>query len=304
MFVKYCFLFQNSNVNSSFEVVEVPVVESDQLVIAIDPLFSSKDNAARSKRPDATRSLDDCVRMTDTQVYAQLLANQQQMMQQLSVLQSSVDHLMGQQSIDKPCKDTYSRSFINPIKTISELDELENKLKDKQSYNNLVSALTFVCGSSGKCRGLDSCYKLVDYFFSREFFLNCSWTGSTRDITEKKIPLKYYTRVRNCFMEIVRKSDINFTEMECEKFLKVVIKNAKPRLNNKINSGSKNRTKFKIVRSRAIDAKSSGQQRTPDEVIDELVQNEELVVEVGEEHREAEAPVALSIENKDDNADA
>jgi hypothetical protein len=193
-----------------------------------------------SSNASEPNSVSSYVALSETQFFAQVIENQQKIMSQLSVLQASVDFLMRKNlhatPTEQPTTST-NRLSIQPMNSKNDFDQLESKLNDETFYTKLVSELTFICGNSGKCRGLDSCYKLVDYFFTRPIFLQCNWTGSTRDANaEKKIPFKFYTKIRSCFMDIIRKSDVNFTENEADKFFKVIIKNAKPRLQNKVNS--------------------------------------------------------------------
>lgn len=191
------------------------------------------------------------------QILEKILENQEKILSQLAYLQASVDFLMGVNMV-KPTEQSVNRLPIQPLNSRNDFNELESKLKDETFYNKLVNELTFICGNSGKCKGVDSCYKLVDYFFTRQIFIHCNWTGSTRDSNaEKKIPFKYYSRIRKCFLDIIRKADISFTEHDADKFFKIVIKNAKPRLQNKVNSvarASKPRAKKQqIVNSRSIE---------------------------------------------------
>ena len=118
--------------------------------------------------------------------------------------------------------------------------------------------MKFVCGSEGKSNGVDCCYKLIDYFFTREFLTECSWTGNSRIKDENKavngqsvegpdsggkIPLKFYRNVRTLFLKLIIEADKDFTELKCEEFFKRVMKNSKQRLNAKTCSKHKSRPK-------------------------------------------------------------
>lgn len=171
---------------------------------------------------------------------------QKQIRQQLTVLQASVDLIM--QNLCKTAPDDEScfescSAIIKPVSNHQELQELEKYFNDNNNFSKTVESMTFICGSSGKSKGVDSCYKLIDYFFTRDLLLNCSWTGTSRQRDEGKIPLKYFCNTRKCFLTLVMKSDKYFGEQECDKFFKTVIKNAKQRLNPKIMSATKHRGK-------------------------------------------------------------
>ncbi|XP_049886767.1 uncharacterized protein LOC126381311 [Pectinophora gossypiella] len=166
--------------------------------------------------------------------------------QKLAVLQATVDSLFVHvlnQSKAAPLNNTVSNesAVIKPASSRQELEKLEDFLKNECNFSSTVSAMNFICGTSGKSKGLDSCYKLIDYFFTRDLLLFCSWTGTSRQ--NDKIPLKYYYNTRKCFLCLVRKADNDFSEQECDKFFKTIIKNAKQRMNPKIMSATKHRAK-------------------------------------------------------------
>lgn len=117
---------------------------------------------------------------------------------------------------------------VNPIKqieTVEELSALEEKLKNKNIFDEYVERMTFLCGNRGKGNGVDHAYMLMDNFFSRKFMTLCSWAGGARDKKEK-IPFKYYKNVINLFFKLVYLADNDFTVQECEVFLKNVIRNS------------------------------------------------------------------------------
>ncbi|XP_055528914.1 uncharacterized protein LOC129720965 [Wyeomyia smithii] len=83
------------------------------------------------------------------------------------------------------------------------------------TYEKYIRNMSFICGTSGKANGMDSCYKLVDFFLTRPFLLQCSWTGNSRPtgmnqsgvnepgkVTEtSKIALKFFKRFRALFLK-------------------------------------------------------------------------------------------------------
>lgn len=142
-------------------------------------------------------------------------------------------------------------SVIKPVDSLEELDALEKKLQDEAQMRKYVNGMSFICGTSDKVRALDCCYKLIDYFVTRDFLTQCSWTGVARALDgsettpegeKKKIPMKFYTKIRALFTSLVLLVDRDFSEFQCEKFFKTILKNAKQRLNAKtMTSRQKNR---------------------------------------------------------------
>lgn len=116
---------------------------------------------------------------------------------------------------------------------------LEENLKDEVFENNIINSMTYICGTDGKSRGLNSCYKVIDLFVSREFIEKCSWTGNSYSKVHKatqsnsKNALKQFVRFRKCFLEIILRSDKEFSETQCDQFFKQVLRNSKQRSNSK-----------------------------------------------------------------------
>lgn len=176
-----------------------------------------------------------------------ILEEQKQLRHQMAVLQSSMDVILQKilnTDSNSEAVSTDTNSAITPAGNLQEIQELEDNLKNEYFFSKTVTSMTFICGSSGKARGLDSCYKLADYFFIRELLLNCSWTGtSRRQNNGDKIALKFFINTRKCFLSLVRMSDNVFGEQDGDKFFKTIIKNAKQKLNPKIMSTTKHRPK-------------------------------------------------------------
>ncbi|KAL1378931.1 hypothetical protein pipiens_015264 [Culex pipiens pipiens] len=132
--------------------------------------------------------------------------------------------------------------------SLEELDALEKQLHDDAQMRKYLTGMSFICGTSDKARAVDCCYKLIDYFVTRDFLTQCSWTGiarasdGTETTTEKKIPMKFYVKFRALFTSLVLLVDRDFSEFQCEKFFKTILKNAKQRLFAKtMTSRQKNR---------------------------------------------------------------
>ena len=135
---------------------------------------------------------------------------------------------------------------LKPVKSLEDFIKLEERLKDSSYAARLIDSMVYICGDSGKAKGIDSCYKLVDCFVDRQFLQNCSWTGNSRNTESTKVALKYFEKFRHCFLNIVLRSDKDFSEAELDKFFKNILRNSKQRSNvrNIINLASENRPQY------------------------------------------------------------
>lgn len=117
---------------------------------------------------------------------------------------------------------------FKPIDDILALQNFEEVLKQKDCLISFKEKLSLVCGS-GKGRGLNNCYALVDVMFTRRFLTECSWAGGSKNAASKKNCFKAYSRIINLFFEVIQHSDKTFTLLECETFFKNILKNSERR---------------------------------------------------------------------------
>lgn len=130
-------------------------------------------------------------------------------------------------NVSQPVVESSGTLPFEPIDSVEKLTEFEEKLKNETYMNEIVESMAFICGKSGTAIGLDCCYKLIDYFLTRNFVTQCSWTGNTRlGPGIEKVPLKFFESFRKCFRSIITLADSKFTETECEDFFKRVMKNS------------------------------------------------------------------------------
>ncbi|KAG5890739.1 hypothetical protein JTB14_013086 [Gonioctena quinquepunctata] len=200
-----------------------------------------------------------------------ILVNQNRILQQLDKLKASFNvfamncshHTMEYKTTDESATAD-PPTLVGPINSKENLDKIEEQLKSEKFMENLVESMTFICGQSGYAQGIDCCYKLVDYFFEREFLVHCSWTGNTKESGgSSKVPLKFYVNMRRAFLNIILRADNSFTETECDTFFKRIMKNSKQRttMKNLITSKHKSRPKnlkYKKFRVDNTDAAHSG----------------------------------------------
>lgn len=188
-----------------------------------------------------------------------IIENQHKIMLSLAKLQTYFEIF----SSSTECNATPSSSVLRveklskPINSLNELKELEEHLKDSCNFRKYIANMSYICGTDGKLDGVDCSYKLIDFFFTREFLTRCSWTGYSRPNDENKsvntpevecsetgkVPLKFYGNVRRLFLELILLADKDYTELKCEDFLKRVMRNSKQRLESKASSKHKNRPK-------------------------------------------------------------
>lgn len=209
-----------------------------------------------------------------------IMENQSKIMQALAKIQTNQEYAMTHCQFPTthtilPTQEV--QHVLTPVDSVDELKALERSLEDGKLEQQFLNGMSFICGITGKAQGTDCCYKLIDYFFTRQFLTQCSWTGmvrltdansqqdpSTSADTGAKVPLKYYKHIRALFLNLIMQADKDFSELACEKFFKTVLKNSKQRLSAKfLTSKHKNRpSNMKYhksgAESGAADTSSSG----------------------------------------------
>nr|XP_029728471.1 uncharacterized protein LOC109428021 [Aedes albopictus] len=125
---------------------------------------------------------------------------------------------------------------FSPVKNLLDLEALEENCKRDEFVKENVATIGQIHGRQRyTARGGTVCLQIVDYFFDRQFLMQCSWTGTGRkhaegDQVPRKIPFSRYERVINLFYQTVLHSDPEFSLDECRAFLHRCLRNAKQRL--------------------------------------------------------------------------
>ncbi|XP_035773681.1 uncharacterized protein LOC118456740 isoform X1 [Anopheles albimanus] len=119
-------------------------------------------------------------------------------------------------------------ALIKPAKRKEDLDELEDKAKDKQYSTLITQAVGRLLGFNRQGEGASVCHQIVDYFFDRQFLIECSWSGESRHLGRpyrgiRKIALSSYKHVIELFHACVCVSDDTFTQNQCVKFLRLCL---------------------------------------------------------------------------------
>lgn len=149
---------------------------------------------------------------------------QENILNKLSTLTTNIHEFLRKIHQDK----ITSNIGFKPIDSILDLQNLDDALKQKDCIHSFKEKLSLVCGT-GKGRGLNNCYALVDVMFTRRFLTECSWAGGSKNAETKKNCFKAYHRVINLFFEVIQHSDKTFTLLECEAFFKNILKNSERR---------------------------------------------------------------------------
>lgn len=124
---------------------------------------------------------------------------------------------------------------LKPVKSLEELQSLEKKSSNAQFAAGIIQ---YFGSMHGKDRyvgeGGTVCLQIIDSFFQREFLLNCSWTGTTRNKNSdeepvSKIAFHKFDGVITLFHKVVMFSDPSFSLVQVQKFLHRCLRNAKQR---------------------------------------------------------------------------
>lgn len=158
-----------------------------------------------------------------------LLDNQQKMLKKLAHLSNQFTHFTRRPFVVENIQR--NENDFEQITNISMLQNFEDMLKNFDIKQEIRNKLNVVC-SKGKGKGYNNCFMLIDTMFSRKFMTECSWLGGSR-MESPKVRLKSFVNTLNLFFEVIHDSDETFTKMECEIFLKRVLKNSKKRFVSK-----------------------------------------------------------------------
>lgn len=163
---------------------------------------------------------------------------------------------------------------LTPIKCLDELDALEKQSKNEQFVKSVVE---FLGSMHGKHRyvgeGNTVCLQIVNYFFEREFLMNCSWSGISRNKDNEniisKIPFHKFVGIIDLFHKVVLFSDPSFSKVQCEQFLHRCLRNARQRFEE-----------TKGIRASVARKRFKGKTCQPNQTIPETMKKEaEIMVE-------------------------
>ncbi|CAH0696731.1 unnamed protein product [Spodoptera exigua] len=125
------------------------------------------------------------------------------------------------------CESSVEERFP-PIKTVEELFQLEDNLKDPEFRSKYYKIMSTLCSPGLGAKGTNICYKVIDYFFTRELLTLVSWSGNSGDQNEK-IAFKFFTQTRQMFFSVIHNADSTISQLETDNFMKAIIKNSRQR---------------------------------------------------------------------------
>lgn len=171
---------------------------------------------------------------------------------------------------------------VTPIQNLDDLQNMENQLRDAEKRQFLKDLYSVFC-TPGK-KGEVCAFQLIDALFSREFLVQCSWSGSARG-AGSKVCIKIFQEVLAFFFELVHDCDPTYTVDKNNDFFKSIVKNAKKRTHSKLERTStpRNVPKRKLAtkqqsgttkkRSPSADPSTAPLQHTEVEVVNEVACN-------------------------------
>jgi len=214
------------------------------------------------------------------------IENQTKIFQKLAKLETMMD-LIGEKILSnefgtsndgqiKQQSTTLLFEEVEPIEDLKELEELEQKLRNRKIMEDYIEKFSFISGTKGNGNGINSAYLLVDRMFSRKFMTLCSWAGGAREKKEK-VPFKSYKNVIELFFRVVQLADKNFTLMDCQEFIKNVIRNSTRRnaSNNTRVSTFKRRPKSLTYKENKVGDKNENKHNNQEAEIEQDTETEE-----------------------------
>nr|XP_023027971.1 uncharacterized protein LOC111516016 [Leptinotarsa decemlineata] len=176
-----------------------------------------------------------------------ILKNQDILLQKVAKLEVALSKMKNVIKNEKNHENMKVDNMFEPIDNIQDLNSLEDKLKDKDIFDEFLRKTNEICTLNRKISNTakDDCCHVIDYFFTRNFMTQCSWTGACKERNMEKIPFKIYKNVIALFFEVIHLSNKTFTKQHCETFFKNVMKNSTRRNNN---SATSRQTKSKNLK--------------------------------------------------------
>lgn len=117
---------------------------------------------------------------------------------------------------------------IPPLKTVEELFQLEDNLKNPEFRSIDFKIMSTLCSPGLGAKGTNVCYKIIDYFFSTELLTLVSWSGNSRD-QNVKVEFKFFAQTRHMFFSVIDNADPTISQLETDDFIKSIIKNSRQR---------------------------------------------------------------------------
>ncbi|XP_055712672.1 uncharacterized protein LOC129807438 isoform X2 [Phlebotomus papatasi] len=176
---------------------------------------------------------------------AEVKADVKKALSEISQIKNLICQLLNQpqhpnvESPEPPIVVPIRASF--PIDNITEMSAIENKLAENEDFfQNMVNEFTNYLEHETENRNARSCsYAIVDQFFTRDFLLNFTWTGSTRN-EGAKFAMRTFQNIIKLFYTVINNAADSACDMaEIEDFFKSILKNSQKRVSSL--NGERNR---------------------------------------------------------------
>ncbi|KAB0801507.1 hypothetical protein PPYR_05861 [Photinus pyralis] len=106
--------------------------------------------------------------------------------------------------------DTLNDLGLFPIDDTVKLNEVEQRLQDKDFQMLLIKKLSDIGGTDGKKNFNKIVYMVLDAIFERKFLMEISWTGSTKTKGKKKISMLQYKETLQMFFKVIKMADSRY----------------------------------------------------------------------------------------------
>lgn len=123
------------------------------------------------------------------------------------------------------------RRLFDIIDNQDDIDNFEARITDDIEYNNIVQSVKEKFGENKYKDSRTVAFTLVDYFWTRKFFVNASWSGRTYNkVIIDRIKMQAYEKTLDLFRHCVSCCSPNgWTDQENENFIKDMLSNGKSR---------------------------------------------------------------------------
>lgn len=119
-------------------------------------------------------------------------------------------------------KDSVISEFNFPLDNTNAIDELENKLADKEFEQKMLIHFTSIGGDSGKQNGEKVAVRIISELFTNSVLCQYTWKGISTSKTEEGRPNAVFIKndkIISFLFKILQKADQKFTRLATEKFL-------------------------------------------------------------------------------------
>lgn len=112
---------------------------------------------------------------------------------------------------------------IPPLKTVEELFQLEDNLKNPEFRSIYFKIMSTLCSPGLGAIGTNVCYKII------ELLTLISWCGNFGLYQNVKVAFKFFAQTRHMFFSVIDNADPTISQLETDDFIKSIIENSRQR---------------------------------------------------------------------------